>query len=269
MSSYASSTTSARVCCKAAVSKTVLITGMSGLIGGIARRQLQEDYSLRALNRSRIADVDCHCADIGDLDAILPAFAGVDTVVHLAAVVSLEATWETVLHSNIIGTYNTFEASRRSGVRRIVFANAGATIAGWERDQPYKALAEGRYDEAPATWPMLTRETPIRPTGLYGCSKAWGEALARHFVDSSELSVICLRIGAVPAEDRPRNARDFSIWCSHRDLARLIQLCVDAPDSLRFDTFFALSNNKWGYRDLQHSRNVLGYEPQDEAEDHR
>ena len=74
----------------------ILITGMSGLIGGIARRQLEGCYELRALNRRQLPDVDCHCADIGDLDAILPAFEDVDTVIHLAAFVAMDAPWEAV-----------------------------------------------------------------------------------------------------------------------------------------------------------------------------
>lgn len=247
----------------------ILITGMSGLIGGITRRQLENDYRLRALNRSVLPDVDCHSADIGDLDAIRPAFVGIHTVIHLAAKVAMEADWNSILHDNVIGTYNVFEASRDAGVRRIVFASAGAAISGWELERPYDALVDGRYDDAPETWNMITHEVPFRPTGLYGCSKAWGEALARHYADTSGLSIICLRIGAVPEENRPQRPRDYSIWCSHRDLGRVIQLCVEADDSIRYDTFFALSDNKWAYRDLQHARDVLGYSPQDRAEDFR
>ena len=50
---------------------------------------------------------------------------------------------------------------------------------------------------------MLTHQTPIRPSGIYGASKIWGEALARHYADTTDLSTICLRIGHVTEEDRP------------------------------------------------------------------
>ena len=56
----------------------VLVTGMSGLIGRALRKHLEGRYTLRALNRSAVAGVPCHQADIADLDAIQPAFAGVD-----------------------------------------------------------------------------------------------------------------------------------------------------------------------------------------------
>ena len=95
--------------------KKVLITGMSGLIGGIVRERLEGTYTLSALNRRPVEGIECYQADIADLDAIQPAFEGVDVVVHLAANAQGGATWEDLLNPNIIGTYNVFEASRRAG----------------------------------------------------------------------------------------------------------------------------------------------------------
>lgn len=248
--------------------RRVLITGMSGLIGSAVRERLQGRCELRALNRGRVEGVPCHQADIADLEAITPAFRDIDTVVHLAANAHGGAPWADVLRHNVIGTYNVFEAARLAGARRVIFASSGATVSGCERDSPYSALVAGRYDEV-ATWPMLTHESPMRPAGLYGASKIWGEALARHYADAHGMSMICLRIGAVNAEDRPTAPRQFSVWCSRRDVAQMVERCVAAPDDLRFDVFFAVSDNKWSYRDLSHARAVVGYEPQDRAEDHR
>ncbi len=115
----------------------------------------------------------------------------------------------------------------------------------------------------------MTHETPTRPAGLYGASKVWGEAVARHYADAHGLSAICVRIGRVKAEDRPMSTRDYSVWCSQRDVVRMIELCIAAPATLRFDVFFVVSDNRWGYRDLEHARAVLGFEPRDRAEDHR
>jgi nucleoside-diphosphate-sugar epimerase len=249
--------------------KSVLITGMSGLIGNAVRKKLEGKYDLSALNRRAIEGVKCYQADISDLKAIEPAFEGKDVVVHLAAVARVDATWEEVLNHNVIGTYNVFEASLRAGVKRIVYASSGAAITGWEREEPYKALAEGRYNDVPKKWQKLTHTSPTRPGGLYGCSKLWGEALARHFSDVYGISAICLRIGAVNKEDRPFQTRHFSVWCSQRDIAQMVERCIEAPEDVRFDIFYATSKNKWGYRDLEHAREVVGFVPQDVAEDHR
>src|SRR5206468_3534479 len=81
-------------------------------------------------------------------EAIQPAFKGVDAVVHLAASVGMSAPFDEILRANVVGTYNVLEASRRAGVRRVVYASSGATVSGYERDMPYRALAEGRYDAA-------------------------------------------------------------------------------------------------------------------------
>jgi nucleoside-diphosphate-sugar epimerase len=248
--------------------RTVLVTGMSGLIGGALRRHLEGQYELSALNRRPVPGVKCHQADIADLDAIAPAFAGVDTVVHLAALTGSSTNFDDILRANVVGTYNVFEAARRAGVGRVVSASSGATVSAWEYEPPWSALVAGRYDET-GNFAKMTHETPTRPAGLYGASKVWGEAIARHYADAHGLSAICVRIGRVKAEDRPTSTRDYSVWCSQRDIVRMLELCIAAPSTLRFDVFFAVSDNRWGYRDLEHARAVLGFEPRDRAEDHR
>jgi nucleoside-diphosphate-sugar epimerase len=248
--------------------ETVLITGMSGLIGGALRAHLQSHYDLRALNRSPVEGVPWHQADIADLDAIQPAFEGADAVVHLAALAHGRGTWDEMLRHNVTGTFNVFEAARRAGVKRVIFASSGATVTGYEREEPYASLVAGRY-EGLTSWPMLTHETPLRPASLYGVSKAYGEALARQYADEHGLSILSLRIGRVNAEDRPRSTRDFSVWLSQRDVVQILARAIDAPADLRSGTFFATSDNRWGYRDLTHARTVLGFVPEDHAETHR
>ena len=249
--------------------RAVLVTGMSGLIGRALRKQLEDRFALRALNRGPLDGVPCHRADVGDLEAIAPAFESVDTVVHLAAdATSPNPPWDSILHNNVTGTYNVYEAARRAKVKRVVFASSGATVSGYEKDKPYSDLVAGRY-EGLTSWPMLTHLSPVKPAALYGVSKVWGEALGRQFADTHGLSVICVRIGRVNGEDRPMSPRDLSVWCSQRDIVRLIERCVEAPEALRYDIFFGTSRNKRGYRDLEHPRAVLGWEPVDAAEDHR
>ena len=247
--------------------KKVLITGMSGLIGGLLRRHLEAlgGYELSALNRRPVEGVEWFQADISDLEAIKPAFEGKDVVVHLSVFQDVDE-WEGQLATNVIGTYNVYEAARLAGVKRVVFASSGAAITGFMRVAPYDAIVAGRYEDVPARWPMVTQDM-VRPGKIYGATKVWGEALGRHYSDAYGLSVLCVRIGSVRRQKRPLNTYHYAIYLSHRDLMQILQKCVDAPDDLRYDIFMAASNNKWGYYDLEHAREVLGYEPQDSADD--
>ena len=247
--------------------KKVLITGMSGLIGGLLRTHLESlgGYELSALNRRRVEGVECFQADIADLDAIKPAFDGKDVVVHLAAFLGSD-DWEGQLSGNVIGAYNVYEAARLAGVKRVVFASSGNAIRGFELEPPYDAIAEGRYDDVPEDFRKVTHND-VRPSNIYGAAKVWGEALGRHFSDAHGLSVLCVRIGRVKRSNVPEGPRERSVYLSHRDISQILQRCIDAPDDLLYDVFLATSNNRWGYRDLEHAREVLGYVPQDSAED--
>ena len=246
--------------------KKVLITGMSGLIGGLLRSRLEEagGYELTALNRRPVEGVRTVQADVADLDAIRPAFEGQDVVVHLAA--ELSEDWNRLLATSVVGAYNVYEAAQSAGVKRVVFASSGATIRGWGSVAPYEAIQAGRYRDVPEPWPMITHENVARPQGLYGTTKVWGEALGRHFSDTYGLSVLCVRIGAVPADNRQGDPTTAANFLSHGDVTSILQACIEAHPMLAYDVFFATSKNRWGYRDLEHAREVLGWEPQDSAE---
>src|ERR1017187_10012934 len=86
----------------------ILITGMSGLIGGLVAKALAPRYEIRALNRRPVEGVDCVLADVADLSAIRPAFEGIDTVIHLAAYAVMDNNLERHLHTNIVGAYNVY-----------------------------------------------------------------------------------------------------------------------------------------------------------------
>ena len=77
--------------------KRVLITGISGLIGGILRKSLSDTYVVSGVDRRPVPDVDVTVADTTELDAVRPAFEDVDTVIDLAAVPDMDTSWEVVL----------------------------------------------------------------------------------------------------------------------------------------------------------------------------
>ena len=241
--------------------KRILVTGMSGLIGGLVGRALARDYEVRALNRRPVDGVECFQADINDIAAIRPAFEGVDTLVHMSAYLGPDV--EGQLTTNIRGTYNVFEAARAAGLRRIIFGSSGATVAGYDEVEPFRSMVAARWEDVPHPRPTIDHTVPVRPRGVYGAAKVFGEALGRAYADEFEISVICIRIGRVVAEDRPRDALHAARYLSHRDIVQMVKKCVAAPDSVRFDIFYAVSDNRGRYRDIEHAREVVGYAPQD------
>lgn len=230
---------------------------------------MSSDYELRALNRREVDGVLTTSADLVNLEAIRPAFEGVGTVIHLAAKAGERFTWKELLDTNVTGTRNVYQAATDAGCRRVIFASSGATVSGYEQIEPYKSLVEARYEDAPNSWTLITADMPTRPTGVYGSTKVWGEALGRHFADTTDLSVICLRIGFVNRQDRPSRPRDYSIWCSQRDIVDLIVKSVHIDESIKYDVLFGTSVNRYGYRDLSRARNTAGFDPQDSADDFR
>ena len=252
----------------------VLVTGATGVIGRAVYRHLSDRYELHALTR-RPADIPSHVADIADLEAILPAFAGMDAVVHLAASSSVAAPWADVLHNNLIGTYNVFEAARRQGVEAVVFASSNHAIGMYE------------VEAAPAIYALddprvYDHTAEIRPDSPYGVSKAYGEALGRYYQEMFGLRVYCLRIGTVRADDDPRHpsvaassfwlnltpaqkfARLRATWLSQRDCAELIAACLEATH-LPWAVVYGISDNPRKFWDISHAREVLGWVPRDGA----
>ena len=256
--------------------RRVLVTGLNGAVGSAIRPALEQRYEVVSLSRSGVDGLppDRNIrADIADMDAIHPAFVGVDTVVHLAAdggvqsAHRMDTPWPSMLQNNIIGTYNVFECAAQAGARRILFTSSGATTNGYEDLSPYREIVNGEYDRVPVPWPMVTHESEPRPITLYGVSKLFGEDLGRYYVLNRGLSVICIRIGGLNPENLPRNVREKSIFTSHRDMAQMAVKCIEAPESVRFDIFYAISDNHWNYRDISHAREVVGYVPEDSADE--
>jgi NAD+ dependent glucose-6-phosphate dehydrogenase len=255
--------------------KKIAITGGCGVIGTILAASLNRTYDITCLDLDvppNDLGMKSKVVDIRKLDALVSAFQGQEIVVHLAADVRTEADWESVYSANINGTYNVFEAVRRTGVKRVVFASSNHVTGLYEKDWPISSVVKGDYlDLDPATIPKISHLTPPKADSFYGAGKLLGEGLGQYYSGDFGLSVICLRIGTVrPYEwPKPSEKRFFSTWLSHGDLVQLVQKSIEAPETVRYDVFYGVSNNTWRFWDIEHGRQVIGFEPQDNAEDHR
>jgi nucleoside-diphosphate-sugar epimerase len=255
--------------------RRVLITGAEGQIGTALREHLSDDFDFSCLTLTPQA-FPSHVADIADLEAIRPAFEGVEAVVHLAASAPVESSWDDVLHNNLIGTYNVFEAARAAGVDRVVFASSNHAVGMFEHEGSPSLFA---LDD-PRT---VDHTSPIRPDSLYGVSKAYGEAMGRYYHEMHGLAVYCLRIGAMRGSDEPyaeevlrggagilgltpeqTRERMRAAWLSRADAARLVRRCLTVAEP-RWALVYGISDNPRQYWDIGHARAVLGYDPQDSA----
>ena len=265
------------------VKKAVLITGAYGLIGNLVYAHLaqqperyeafgmvrRQQPSARADQQSftPIPSAHLRIADLTDFDAVQQAMAGIEVVVHLAADAD-GRSWESVLNNNIIGAHNVFEVARLAGVKRVIYASSNQVVFGYWRDEMYQGLRSQSPEKIdPKSFQRIDHTQPTRPLNDYACSKVFGEGLAHMYAYAHGMSCICLRIGWVLAEDKLPHPSVRFIWSSQRDCIQLIERCINAPDTLRFDIFFGQSDNALNFVDIQHAKDVLGYAPQDRAED--
>ena len=230
--------------------RLLAITGGAGRVATALRPLLHERYRLRLLDVRQptddVAEAEFRQIDVASLGGVESALEGADAVLHLAANPSTSATWAAVRGDNIEATFSVFEAARRRGIAKVVFASTNHVM--------------GFYNVERA-WPIDTG-WPIRPDSLYGVSKAFGEALARYYSDAFDMSMICLRIGWFTSA-RPDRRQLAPLWISARDLAQIVQLSLDTPR--RFGIYNATSNNAERQWDLRTARDELGYAPEDDV----
>ena len=182
-------------------------------------------------------------ADIEDMAAALAISEGIDALVHLGGYAA-EGPWETILQANIIGCYNVFEAARRNGVKRLVFASSNHALGFYKCDQ------------------KVDHRVYPKPDTRYGVSKAFGEMLGSLYADKYGLEVFLIRIGY--ASPTPGDLHGLAMWISPRDLAQLVAIGIDHPD-VRFEIVYGVSGNTRSWYDNSNAER-LGYVPQDDSE---
>jgi uronate dehydrogenase len=227
----------------------ILLTGAAGGLGKALRTRLAADCAVLRLSdiaplpNKLAANEEWQTVDLADRNAVLSLCAQVDAIVHLGGV-SVERPFDEILPANIVGVYNLYEAARKQGVKRVVFASSNHVTGFYKQSETIDA------------------SDPPRPDGLYGVSKAFGEDLSRFYFDRHGIETACLRIGSSFAE--PKDRRMLASWLSFDDLHRLITACLTTP-VLGHSIVFGMSNNAvtwWDNRLAKH----LGYVPQDSSD---
>jgi nucleoside-diphosphate-sugar epimerase len=222
----------------------IIVTGGSGKVGRATVKHLMErGYKVTSLDMARPAglsnppkptDVTFSRVDITDFGQVIGAFSGineriagtVDGIVHLGAIASPgEAPDHVIFETNMISTYNVFEAARRLGIRNIVWASS-ETVYGI----PYP----GNPQYVPVD------EEIERPQWSYSLSKLLGEKMAEQYAMwDPAVKIVGLRLSNVQEPQDYANfesyqadakTRHFNLWTyiDARDAAQAVRLGLEA-----------------------------------------
>lgn len=268
----------------------VLVTGAHGTVGTAITDHLSEStrYEFTLLDREPgDGPGECVVADVTDAAALEGHFAGQDAVVHLALVPGTggsrdrDLSWNDALAANLEGIHNVFEGAREAELDSIVFASSNHAVG----------LAEVRNAPGvyfPDSGIAVDHTEPHRPDSRYGLTKTYGEDLGRLAAEAHGIRFYALRIGAVraPEYDHPYGdaergvdegrwdrgdpeydeqvARMSCLWHSRRDLAQLVDRCLQ-DHRVEWDHFYGRSETPYSWLPIAHAKEVLGYEPQDDA----
>jgi nucleoside-diphosphate-sugar epimerase len=208
----------------------VVITGASGKAGRAVVHDLVEhehDVVGVDLVSARDSPAASLLADLADFGQTVECLAGVEAVVHLAAIPAPGIhTAEATFRTNMLSTYNVFEAARLLGLKRVVWASS-ETILGlpFEREQPAYA--------------PIDEEHPLRPESSYALSKLLAEELGRQLHRWSGTPYVALRFSNIMEPDEyerfssfwtDATLRRWNLWgyVDARDVAQSCRLALEA-----------------------------------------
>ncbi|AUF97612.1 NAD-dependent dehydratase [Pseudomonas sp. 02C 26] len=229
--------------------KRLLLTGAAGGLGQVLRERLKgyadvlrlsDIAAMAPATSAREEIVEC---DLADKAAVHQLVEGVDAICHFGGV-SVERPFEEILGPNICGVFHLYEAARKHGVKRIIFASSNHTIGFYQQDQQIDAHALRR------------------PDGYYGLSKCYGEDVASFYFDRYGIETVSIRIGSSFPE--PQNRRMLSTWLSYDDLTQLIERGL-FTEKVGHTVVYGASANRDVWWDNRHAAH-LGYQPKDSSE---
>ena len=116
--------------------------------------------------------------DLGDADEVTRAMAGVDTVYHLGALASVQRSVENPVATHRVcatGSLNVFDAARRCGARRVVYAASSSAYGGLSNEHGQK------------------EEAILNPLSPYAAAKLTGELYAQAFAATYGLETASVR----------------------------------------------------------------------------
>lgn len=220
----------------------VIVTGGSGKLGRATVEHLSETYEVISVDTRRPTGISEDGKsglngayrlveiDLEDMGSVLETFhscdmgyAGIDAVVHLAAIPSPGQTSSSrQFRTNVMSTYNVLEASRKLGIKNVVLASS-------------ETLIGIPFDPHQPDYLPIDEQTPRRPESAYSLSKLVGETIAEEYTRwDPKAKIVSLRFSNVML---PQEYANFESW-------------QDDP-KLRYW-------NAWGYIDARDGAQAIG-----------
>ena len=227
----------------------IIVTGGSGQAGKACVRELQEhgyDVTSVDLAPPASAGVRFSRVDLTDFGQTVAALSAIDErvtkvtgIVHLAAIRAPGlAPNHVIFETNIVSTYNVFEAARQLGIKNIVWASSETVL--------------GLPFATPPPYVPVDEEYPGRPESAYSLSKLLGEEMAKQFCRwDPELKIIGLRLSNVmdpgdyarfPSFQDDATKRKWNLWAyiDARDAAQAFRLALES--NLKGAEIFVIAN---------------------------
>lgn len=221
----------------------IAVTGGNGKLGRAVVAHLQDAghwvLTLDAVGERGATFTRIDLTDYGQvvdaLMAIDDRHSGLDAVVHLAAIPAGGIAPDSATFSNnMLSTFNVFQAARRAGIQRIVYASSETLL--------------GIPFETPPPYLPVDEEYASRPESVYSVVKHLEEELATKLVRwDPELSITALRFSnvldttdykLVPGYQNDASLRRWNLWgyIDTRDGAQAVERAL-AANLPGFDTF--------------------------------
>lgn len=223
--------------------KRVLVTGAAGSLGRAVVPALLEAGHAPVLFDSRTIATDQEFVrgDVRDAPALLGAMEGVDVVVHAAALHGIHLqSWsaEDFWSINVTGTFNVYEAARTRGVGHVVLGSS--------------MVVYGDVGAGDDPWEVVTEQSPLRPTNLYGLTKVLAEDIARYHATNGRVRTVALRLGMfVPETFERYGFRLLFGGVDDRDVAQSVVLALDHTPEDGFAAFDVMADGGLAPDELQ------------------
>lgn len=228
----------------------ILITGAAGNLGDHLRRGLGHlTEHMRLLDVKPMGEAmpgeELFECDLSDRAAAFEAVKGCDAVVHFAGH-PREMSFDEIMRDTLPAAYNVYEAARKFGVKRVVYASS------------IHAVGFHEVDQVPDT------RVTHRPDTFYGLTKTFVEDLASLYWDKWGVESVCLRICSCFPE--PADRRMLWSWLSYSDCVRLTEAALMAP-RVGFSVVYGTSDNAARGVSNAHASHI-GFRPKDSADGH-